>query len=54
MKKISAQKTHEKKSAKKKCTKFIHEKIQCTKKIRGTKNVHEIYQREKNTAQKKI
>ena len=54
MKKISAQKTHEKISAKKKCTKFIHEKKQCTKKIRGTKNVHEIHQREKNTAQKKF
>ena len=30
MKKISAQKTHENKSAKKKGTKFIHEKKQCT------------------------
>ena len=37
MNKISAQKTYEKKSAKKKCTIFIHEKNSAQKKIREKK-----------------
>ena len=40
MKKISAQKIYEKKSAKKKCTKFIHEKNSAQKKNPRKKCVH--------------